>query len=66
MKFKVFKMDVKSVFLSAKLQEEVYFEQPQGFTTTSLTMPCMVLSKLQEYFRTEGVLHKIKINRYKS
>eukprot|EP00253_Pinus_taeda_P017688 PITA_17688 len=30
-KFKVFQMDVKSTFLNADLEEEVYFEQPDGF-----------------------------------
>ena len=29
--FKLFEMDVKSVFLNDFIEEEVYFEQPQGF-----------------------------------
>jgi hypothetical protein len=30
-KFKVYQMDVKSVFLNGDLKEEVYMEQPEGF-----------------------------------
>ena len=29
--FKLYQMDVKSVFLNGMLQEEVYVEQPKGF-----------------------------------
>jgi hypothetical protein len=31
MKFKLYQMDVKSVFLNDYLHEEVYVEQPKGF-----------------------------------
>ena len=29
--FKVYQMDVKSIFLNGILEEEVYIEQPEGF-----------------------------------
>ena len=29
--FKLYQMDIKSVFLNGMLQEEVYVEQPKGF-----------------------------------
>jgi hypothetical protein len=28
---KVYRMDVKSVFLNGKLEEEIYIKQPEGF-----------------------------------
>ena len=31
MNFKLYQMDVKSVFLNGLLQEEVFVEQPKGF-----------------------------------
>ena len=33
--FKVYQMDVKSVFLNGDLEEEVYMEQPEGFSLTN-------------------------------
>jgi hypothetical protein len=30
-KFKVYQMDVKSVFLNGDIKEEVYMEKPEGF-----------------------------------
>ena len=30
-KFKVYQMDVKSIFLNGNIEEEVYIEQPEGF-----------------------------------
>nr|GEU34270.1 retrovirus-related Pol polyprotein from transposon TNT 1-94 [Tanacetum cinerariifolium] len=37
MNFKVYQMDVKSVFLNYKLKEEVYVKQPHGFESRELT-----------------------------
>jgi hypothetical protein len=55
--FKLFQMDVKSVFLNGPIKEEVYVEQPPGFeemtgiptTSTSSLRHSMDLSKLQEH-----------------
>ena len=50
-KFKVFQMDVKSVFLNGELEEEVYVEQPPGF----------VDSKYPDYvYRLDKALYGLK------
>ena len=33
--FKIYQMDVKSSFLNGDLEEEVYMEQPKGFSLTN-------------------------------
>jgi hypothetical protein len=43
--FKVYQMDVKSTFLNEDLEEEVYMEQPEGF---SLTNNCYYVCKIKK------------------
>ena len=38
--FKVYQMDVKSIFLNGILEEEVYIEQPKGFVDDNKDMVC--------------------------
>ena len=38
--FKVYKMDVNSTFLNGDLEEEVYMEQPEGFSLADKQTMC--------------------------
>jgi hypothetical protein len=44
-KFKLFQMDVKSAFLNAYLNEEVYVKQPKGFVDPSFPNHVYMLKK---------------------
>ena len=45
MKFKLFQMDVKSVFLNGYISEEVYVEQPPGFENHAFSNHVFRLNK---------------------
>jgi len=45
LKFKLFEMDVKNVFLNGYLNEEVYVEQPKGFVDPSFSNHVYKLKK---------------------
>jgi hypothetical protein len=44
--FKLYQMDVKSVFLNGVIQEEVYVRQPPGFENPSILIECTNFQKL--------------------
>jgi hypothetical protein len=44
--FKLYQMDVKSVFLNGVIKEEVYVSQPPGFKNSKYTNRVYKLSKL--------------------
>ena len=51
MNFKLYQMDVKSVFLNGLIQEEVYVEQPPGFE---------ISNKPNHVYRLRKALHGLK------
>ena len=50
--FKLYQIDVKSVFLNAMLQEEVYVEQPKGFFYSH---------KLDDVYKLKRALYGLKL-----
>jgi hypothetical protein len=44
--FKLYQMDVKSVFLNGGIHEEVYVRQPPGFKNPSILIDCTSFQKL--------------------
>ncbi|GKC20122.1 retrovirus-related pol polyprotein from transposon TNT 1-94 [Tanacetum coccineum] len=61
MNFKVFQMDVKSVFLNGKLKEEVYVKQPPGFESSEFSdYVCKLDKALYGLKQAPKFLSKIK------
>ena len=52
MDFKLYQMDVKSVFLNGFIQEEVYVDQPPGFENSDKPNHVFKLKKDSIWFET--------------
>ena len=61
MDFKLYQIDVKSVFLNGIIKEEVYVEQPLGFEDPNVTSQLPISTKmgLNAWFRSRIILRAL-------